>query len=57
MEENRAGCLDTIKEKLAERTGRDIAVTVRKNESGQNAKDVVPDLRELIQFDIVEENF
>ena len=43
--------------KLAERTGRDIAVTVRKNESGQNAKDVVPDLRELIQFDIVEENF
>lgn len=57
LEENRAGCLDTIKEKLAERTGRDIAVTVRKNESGQNAKDVVPDLRELIQFDIVEENF
>ena len=57
LEENRAGCLDTIKEKLAERTGRDIAVTVRKNETGQNAKDVVPDLRDLIQFDIVEENF
>lgn len=57
LEENRAGCLDIIKEKLAERTGRDITVTVRKNESGQNAKDVVPDLRELIQFDIVEENF
>lgn len=57
LEENRAGCLDTIKEKLAERTGRDIAVTVKKNETGQNAKDVVPDLRELIQFDIVEENF
>lgn len=57
LEENRAGCLDTIKEKLAERTGRDITVTVRKNETGQNAKDVVPDLRELIQFDIVEENF
>ena len=57
LEENRAGCLDIIKEKLAERTGRDIAVTVRKNETGQNAKDVVPDLRDLIQFDIVEENF
>lgn len=57
LEENRAGCLDTIKEKLTERTGRDIAVTVRKNETGQNAKDVVPDLRDLIQFDIVEENF
>lgn len=57
LEENRAGCLDSIKEKLAERTGRDIAVTVRKNETGQNAKDVVPDLRDLIQFDIVEENF
>lgn len=57
LEENRAGCLDSIKEKLAERTGKDIAVTVRKNETGQNAKDVVPDLRDLIQFDIVEENF
>lgn len=57
LEENRAGCLDTIKEKLAERTGRDIVVTVRKNDTGQNAKDVVPDLRDLIQFDIVEENF
>lgn len=57
LEENRAGCLDIIKEKLAERTGKDIAVTVRKNETGQNAKDVVPDLRDLIQFDIVEENF
>ena len=57
LEENRAGCLDIIKEKLAERTGKDIAVTVRKNDTGQNAKDVVPDLRELIQFDIVEENF
>ena len=57
LEENRAGCLDMIKAKLAERTGKDIAVTVRKNETGQNAKDVVPDLRDLIQFDIVEENF
>lgn len=57
LEENRAGCLDIIKEKLAERTGKDITVTVRKNETGQNAKDVVPDLRDLIQFDIVEENF
>ena len=57
LEENRAGCLDSIKEKLAERTGKDIAVTVRKNDTGQNAKDVVPDLRDLIQFDIVEENF
>ena len=43
--------------KLAERTGKDIPITIKKNETGQNAKDVVPDLRDLIQFDIVEENF
>ena len=46
-----------MKEKLAERTGKDIPITIKKNETGQNAKDVVPDLRDLIQFDIVEENF
>ncbi len=57
LAENRAGCLDMVKEKLAQRTGKDIAVTIKKNETGQNAKDVVPDLRDLIQFDIVEENF
>ncbi len=57
LNENRAGCLDIVKEKLAERTGKDIPITIKKNETGQNAKDVVPDLRDLIQFDIVEENF
>ena len=57
LNENRAGCLDLVKEKLAERTGKDIPITIKKNETGQNAKDVVPDLRDLIQFDIVEENF
>ena len=29
----------------------------RKNESGRSAKESVPDLRDLIQFDIEEENF
>ena len=57
LNENRAGCLDLVKEKLAERTGKDIPITIKKNETGKNAKDVVPDLRDLIQFDIVEENF
>jgi hypothetical protein len=42
---------------IGSRTGRDTEVTVRKNESGRRAQDVVPDLRKFINFDIEEENF
>jgi DNA polymerase-3 subunit gamma/tau len=55
--ENRSGCLDNLKSMIASRTGKDVAVTVRKNESGRRAQDVVPDLRKFINFDIEEENF
>ena len=55
--ENKAGCMDSLRELLAQRTGKEIEVQLKKNESGRAAADIVPDLRDLIHFDIVEENF
>lgn len=57
LAENKAECMDTLKSLLAQRTGKEIEVQLKKNESGRAASDVVPDLRDLINFDIVEENF
>lgn len=55
--ENRSGCIDNLRSMIATRTGKDVEVTVRKNETGRRAQDVVPDLRKMIQFEIEEENF
>jgi DNA polymerase-3 subunit gamma/tau len=55
--ENRDSCMDNLKSMIASKTGKQVEVTVRKNESGRRAQDVVPDLRKLIHFDIEEENF
>ncbi len=55
--ENKAGCMDSLRELLEQRTGKAIEIQLKKNESGRAAADVVPDLRDLIHFDIVEENF
>ena len=55
--ENKAGCMDSLRELLEQRTGKVIEIQLKKNESGRAAADVVPDLRDLIHFDIVEENF
>lgn len=57
LSENRSGCLDSLKEIIEKRIGKEIEVVVRKNENGLSAKESVPDLRDLIQFDIEEENF
>ena len=57
LSENRSECIDNLKEIIAKRIGKEIEVTVRKNENGLSAKESVPDLRDLIQFDIDEENF
>lgn len=55
--ENKADCVTTLKEILAKRAGKEIEVTLHRNESSQRASDAFPDLRELISFDIEEENF
>ena len=57
LSENRSGCIDNLKDIIAKRVGKEIEVVVRKNENGLSAKESVPDLRDLIQFDIEEENF
>ncbi len=55
--ENRSGCIDNLRAMITERTGKSVEITVRKNESGRRAQDVVPDLTQMIQFDIEEEDF
>ena len=57
LSENRSECIDSLKDVIAKRVGKEIEVIVRKNENGLSAKESVPDLRDLIQFDIEEENF
>ena len=57
LAENRSDCIDNLKEIIAKRIGKEMEVVVRKNENGLSAKESVPDLRDLIQFDIEEENF
>lgn len=57
LNENRSDCITCLKEVIANRIGKEIEIAVRKNESGHSAKEIVPDLRELIQFEIEEENF
>ena len=57
LNENRSNCIDVLKEIIAKRIGKEIEITIRKNDSGRSAKESVPDLRDLIQFDIELENF
>ena len=56
LSENRSNCMDNLKEVIEKRIGKEIEVVVRKNENGLSAKESVPDLRDLIQFDIEEED-
>ena len=57
LNENRSDCITNLKEIIAKRIGKEVEIIVRKNDSGRSAKESVPDLRDLIQFDIEEENF
>ena len=55
--ENRSDCQDALKAMIAERIGKEVPIQVKQNESGQPSDAVYPDLRQLINFDIEEENF
>jgi DNA polymerase-3 subunit gamma/tau len=57
LNEDKAGCITMLEARIAERTGKEIEVALRLNESGRRAGDIVPDLRSLINFDIEEEDF
>ena len=55
--ENRSECQDALRTVIAERLGKEIQVLVKQNESGQPSDTVYPDLRQLINFNIEEEDF
>lgn len=57
VEENRANCQDDLKAAVAERIGKEIEIQVQLNQSGQASDEVYPDLGQLIQMDIEEEDF
>lgn len=54
--ENRSDCQDALKAMIKERIGKEIQLQVQQNESGQGGSDLYPDLRQLIHFDIEEED-
>lgn len=56
LSSNRADCMDQLSNLIENRIGKHVEVVVKKNETGYSAKDSVPDLRDLINFDIVEED-
>ena len=49
--------LNQLKEMIAQRCAKQVEVQLRLNEGGRSAANTVPDLRQLINFDIEEENF
>lgn len=55
--ENRSECQDALRTVIAERLGKEMQVLVKQNESGQPSDTVYPDLRQLINFNIEEEDF
>ena len=57
VEENRSGCQDALKAAVADRIGKDLDIQLKLNDSGHPSEEVYPDLGQLIQFDIEEEDF
>lgn len=57
VEENRSDCQDALKEAVAERIGKEIEVQIKLNDSGHPSDEIYPDLGQLIQMDIEEEEF
>jgi DNA polymerase-3 subunit gamma/tau len=53
---DRAGGITTLEERIASRIGKEIRVNLQLNDSGRRAGDTVPDLRNLINFDIDKED-
>ena len=55
--ENRSECQDNLKALIAERVGKEVEILVKANDTGQPSDSVYPDLRQLINFDIEEDDF
>ena len=55
--ENRSECQDALKQIIAERIGKEVEIQVKQNDTGQASDEIYPDLSQLIQFNIEEEDF
>ena len=57
LNDKKAGCINHLKEIITQGCAKQVEVQLRLNEGGRSAANTVPDLRQLINFDIEEENF
>ena len=57
LESNRSECQTELKEAVADRIGKEIEIQLKLNDSGQPGDEIYPDLGQLIQFEIEEEDF
>lgn len=55
--ENRSDCQDNLRMMIAERIGKEVEIQVKQNETGHPSGEVYPDLRDLINFEIEEDDF
>jgi DNA polymerase-3 subunit gamma/tau len=55
LNDDRAGGITKLEERIASRIEKEISVKLQFNESGRRAGESVPDLREMIDFDIDQE--
>ena len=54
--ENRSECLDALKQMIAVRIGKEVEVVVKSNDTGHSSDEIYPDLSQLINFEIEEED-
>ena len=57
ISENRSNCQDEFKAIIAERLGKEVELLVKLNDTGHPSGEIYPDLRQLINFEIEEEEF
>ena len=57
ISENRSECQDSLKMMIAERIGKEVELQVKQNDTGHASEEIYPDLRQLINFEIEEDDF
>ena len=57
IEENRSNCQDEFRAAVAERLGKEVEILVKLNDTGTPSGEIYPDLRQLINFEIEEDDF
>ena len=55
--ENRSECRDNLREMITDRIGKEVEIQVKQNETGHASDEIYPDLRQLINFEIEEDDF